>query len=93
MPAGVRVPHRGVVDVRVAVQVLRAPRLGHDGVRLDEAAYRRVVPPRVVIVQPDDAIPPLAGEAVGQGDAAGANVTVSPRRLSSRTMGRSGFNC
>ncbi len=65
MPAGVRVPHRVVAYVRVPVQVLRVPRLRYDGVRLDEAAEGRVVPPRVVVVQPDDPVPPLAREAVG----------------------------
>ena len=70
MPARVRVPHGVVVHVRIAVQALRVPRLRHDGVRLDEAPYRRVVVARVVVVQLDDPIPPLAREAVGQRDVA-----------------------
>ncbi len=41
MPARVRVPHRVVVHVRIPVQALRVGRVGHDAVRLDEAADGR----------------------------------------------------
>ena len=69
MPAGVGVPHRVVAHVRIPVQALRIPRLRHQRVRLDEAPYRRVVVAGVVVVQLDDPIPPLTGEAIGQEDA------------------------
>ena len=53
----------------ITVQPLRVPRLRHNRIRLDEAPYRRVVVARVVVVQPNDPIPPLAGETVGRGHA------------------------
>ena len=51
MPARVHIPHRIIRGVAVPVQGLRVARVGHDGVRLDEAPERGVVVAGVVKVQ------------------------------------------
>ena len=63
MPAGVGVADRVVAHIGVPVKVLRVGGVRNNRVRLDEAGEGRVV------VQLNDPIPALAGEAVGQGDA------------------------
>jgi hypothetical protein len=40
---GIGVAQRVVVNIRIPVQRLRVPRLGHDGIRLEEAAQGRVI--------------------------------------------------
>ncbi len=60
MPARVRIPHRIVAHIAVPVQALRVARIGHDGVRLDEAPERRVIVAGIVEVQADGVVATLA---------------------------------
>jgi hypothetical protein len=68
VPAGIGVAQGIVVDIRIPVQRLRVPRLGHDGIGLREAAQGGVVEPCSVIVEPEGRLPPLAGEAAVGGE-------------------------
>ena len=45
MPAGVHIPQGIIAGVAVPVQALGVARVGHDGVRLDEAPQRGIVAP------------------------------------------------
>ncbi len=68
MPRRIYVFHRIIRGVAVPVQALRVARAcpersegsRHDGVRLDEAAYRRILLSGVVVVQPNCTISALA---------------------------------
>ena len=51
MPCRIRVAHRIVADVGVAIQVLRIVNVRDDAVGLNEASNRRVVVARIVIHQ------------------------------------------
>jgi hypothetical protein len=62
VPAGIRVAQRVAVNVGVTIERLRVPRLGHDGIRLQEAAQRGIIEARPVIIQAQALLPPLAGE-------------------------------
>jgi len=63
VPAGIDVAQGIVVNVGIPVEGLRVSRLGHDGVRLQEAAQDGIVEAGVVIIQAQACFPPLAGEA------------------------------
>jgi hypothetical protein len=65
---GVGVAQGVVVDIRIPVQRLRVPRLGHDGIRLEEATQGGVIEARLVIVEPEGSLPPLPGEAAVGGE-------------------------
>jgi len=73
VPARVRVSQRIVVNVRVPIQRLGIPRLGHDGIRLEPPSQGGVIPARAHLVQPYCTIKPRSGkEPVGEGDGQGA---------------------
>ena len=63
MPAGIRIPERIVERIRVPVEALRIPRVGDDGIRLQEPSQRGIVRPRAVVVEAQAGLLPLAGEA------------------------------
>jgi hypothetical protein len=63
VPAGIGVAQRVVVDIGIPMERLRVPRLGHDGIRLQEATQGRVIEARLVVIQPEGRLPPLPGEA------------------------------
>jgi hypothetical protein len=71
MTAGIGVAQWVVVNIRIPVQRLRVPGLGHDGIRLEEATQGRIVEPSPVIIQAQPRLPPLAGEAAVGGEEAG----------------------
>jgi hypothetical protein len=48
--AGIRLAQRVVVNIRIPVQHLGIPRLGHDGIRLQEAAQRGIIEARPVVI-------------------------------------------
>src|SRR5439155_568548 len=62
--AGVRVPKWPIVHVAVTVERLRICRGGHQHVRLDEAAYLRIVIPCVEVVEACLLIEHLSSEAM-----------------------------
>jgi hypothetical protein len=68
MTAGIGVAQWVVVNIRIPVQRLRVPGLGHDGIRLQEAAQRGVIKARPVVIQAEGRLPPLAGEAAVGGE-------------------------
>lgn len=61
VPTRIRVHDRIVVSVAIPIERLWISRLGHDGIRLDEAAQLRIVPARLVEVEPDVRFLPLSG--------------------------------
>ena len=67
MPRRVGVSERIVQDIAVPVQAAGVAGLGHDRIRLREAAQRSVVESCVVKVQPDGSIFPLACKAKADG--------------------------
>ena len=71
MATGIGVAQRVVVDIRIPVQRLGIPRLGHQRVGLEEATQGRIVEPSPVIIQAQPRLPPLAGEAAVGGEEAG----------------------
>jgi hypothetical protein len=68
MPPGIGVAQGVVVNVRVTIERLWVPGLGHDGIRLQEAAQGGVVEAGLVIIQAQALLPPLAGEAAVGGE-------------------------
>jgi len=71
MPSIIQIAQRVIVNVGVTIQRLRVPRLGHQGIGLQEAAQGGVVEAGPVIIQAQRPLPPLAGEAaVGEEEAA-----------------------
>jgi hypothetical protein len=68
MPASIHIAQGIVVNIRIPVQRLRVPRLGHDGIRLQEAAQGRVIEARPIVIQAQPRLPPLPGEAAVGGE-------------------------
>jgi hypothetical protein len=64
--SGIGVPQWVVVDIRIAVQRLRIPRLRHHRIRTDEPPQPRMVVAGPVVVETQSEVPALADEtAIG----------------------------